>query len=166
MKEYIKDIPNWEKNYLESMKGNLTKRQIELLEGAKIRAYEGMIYDHLLAAYFRRFKNYVSGLFTTSVDQKTVSVFGFNRFSAIGIVSVVALVTVAVQMPSFIAENNVTVNKKLFHRRLIIWICAFGVVSYVVNCFDFRDLFLDHNLYSLLQCYIDHSASLATSSKL
>ena len=24
MKEYIKDIPNWEKNYFESMKGNLT----------------------------------------------------------------------------------------------------------------------------------------------
>ena len=32
-KEYIKDIPNWEKDYLESMKGNLSKQQIELLSG-------------------------------------------------------------------------------------------------------------------------------------
>ena len=54
MKEYIKDIPNWEKNYLESMKGNLTKRQIELLEGAKRRAYEGMIYGQMYADWKRR----------------------------------------------------------------------------------------------------------------
>ena len=46
-KEYIKDIPNWEKNYLESMKGNLTRRQIELLEGAKIGAHEGMVYGQM-----------------------------------------------------------------------------------------------------------------------
>ena len=36
MKEYIKDIPNWEKSYLQSMKGNLSKQQIELLEGRYI----------------------------------------------------------------------------------------------------------------------------------
>ena len=43
-KEYIKDVPNWEKDYLESMKGNLSKQQIELLEGRDIKAHEGMIY--------------------------------------------------------------------------------------------------------------------------
>ena len=54
IKEYIKDIPNWEKNYLEFMKGNLTKRQIELLEGAKIRAHEGMVYGQMYADWKRR----------------------------------------------------------------------------------------------------------------
>jgi len=53
-KEYIKDIPNWEKSYLESMKGNLTKRQIELLEGAKIGAHEGMIYGSMYSDWKRR----------------------------------------------------------------------------------------------------------------
>ena len=30
-KEYIKEIPNWEKDYLGTMKDNLSKQQIELL---------------------------------------------------------------------------------------------------------------------------------------
>ena len=42
-KEYIKDIPNWEKNYLEVMKDNLSKQQIELLNGRDLKAHEGMI---------------------------------------------------------------------------------------------------------------------------
>ena len=46
-KEYIKDIPNWEKDYLEAMKGNLSKQQIELLEGRDIKADEGMIYGQM-----------------------------------------------------------------------------------------------------------------------
>ena len=49
MKEYIKDIPNWEKYYLESMKGNLSKQQIELLKGRYIKADEGMIYGQMYA---------------------------------------------------------------------------------------------------------------------
>ena len=32
-KEYIKEIPNWEKDYLDTMKDNLSKQQIELLSG-------------------------------------------------------------------------------------------------------------------------------------
>ena len=39
-KEYIKDIPNWEKDYLESMKGNLSEQQIELLSGRDIKSDE------------------------------------------------------------------------------------------------------------------------------
>ena len=54
MKEYIKDIPNWEKDYLESMKGNLSKQQIELLEGRKIKADEGMIYGAMYSDWKRR----------------------------------------------------------------------------------------------------------------
>ena len=54
MKEYIKEIPQWEKSYLESMKGNLSKQQIELLEGRKIKADEGMIYGAMYSDWKRR----------------------------------------------------------------------------------------------------------------
>ena len=40
----IKNIPNWEKDYLKSMRDKLSKQQIELLEGRDIKAHEGMIY--------------------------------------------------------------------------------------------------------------------------
>tara|TARA_B100000427_G_scaffold95186_1_gene78430 strand:+ start:807 stop:989 length:183 start_codon:yes stop_codon:yes gene_type:complete len=53
-KEYIKDIPNWEKTYLESMKGNLSKQQIELLEGRDIKSDEGMIYGAMYSDWKRR----------------------------------------------------------------------------------------------------------------
>ena len=44
----MKDIPNWEKEYL-SMGVELNKRQKELLEGAKIKAHEGMMYGRMYA---------------------------------------------------------------------------------------------------------------------
>ena len=53
-KEYIKDIPNWEKDYLDAMKDNLSKQQIELLNGRYIRADEGMIYGEMYADWKRR----------------------------------------------------------------------------------------------------------------
>mgnify|MGYP001125123220 FL=1 len=53
-KEYIKDIPNWEKNYLNDMKDNLSKQQIELLNGRYIRADEGMIYGQMYADWKKR----------------------------------------------------------------------------------------------------------------
>ena len=53
-KEYIKDVPNWEKDYLESMKGNLTKQQIEHLSGRDIKADEGMIYGEMYADWKKR----------------------------------------------------------------------------------------------------------------
>ena len=52
-REYIKDIPNWEKEYL-SMGVELNKRQKELLEGAKIKAHEGMIYGTMYSDWKRR----------------------------------------------------------------------------------------------------------------
>ena len=53
-KEYIKDIPNWEKDYLNTMKDNLSKQQIELLEGRYIKAHEGMIYGGMYADWKKR----------------------------------------------------------------------------------------------------------------
>ena len=46
-KDYIKKIPNWEKEYLESMRDTLSKQQIELLEGRDIKSHEGMIYGEM-----------------------------------------------------------------------------------------------------------------------
>ena len=47
MKDYIKEIPEWEKIYLDIMKDNLSKQQIELLEGRDIKSHEGMIYGSM-----------------------------------------------------------------------------------------------------------------------
>ena len=53
-KEYIKDIPNWEKDYLDTMNDNLSKQQIELLNGRYIKADEGMIYGEMYADWKKR----------------------------------------------------------------------------------------------------------------
>jgi len=53
-REYLKEVPQWEKLYLESMKGNLSKQQIELLEGRDIKANEGMIYGAMYSDWKRR----------------------------------------------------------------------------------------------------------------
>ena len=47
-REYIKDIPNWEKEYL-TMNVNLSKREKELLEGSPIKSDEGMMYGRMYA---------------------------------------------------------------------------------------------------------------------
>ena len=53
-KEYIKEIPNWEKDYLDTMNDNLSKQQIELLNGRYIKADEGMIYGEMYADWKKR----------------------------------------------------------------------------------------------------------------
>ena len=53
-KEYIKDVPNWEKDYLDTMKDNLSKQQIELLNGRDLKADEGMIYGEMYADWKKR----------------------------------------------------------------------------------------------------------------
>ena len=53
-KEYIKDIPNWEKDYLDTMKDNLSKQQIELLNGRDLKSHEGMIYGQMYADWKKR----------------------------------------------------------------------------------------------------------------
>ena len=37
-KEYIKEIPNWEKDYLKIMGNDLTAQQLELLKGRDIKS--------------------------------------------------------------------------------------------------------------------------------
>ena len=45
-KDYIKDIPNWEEQYL-AMDVNLSIREKELLKGDPIKSHEGMIYGRM-----------------------------------------------------------------------------------------------------------------------
>jgi len=42
-KEWIKDVPNWEKEYLK-MGASLSLRQKEILNGADLKSNEGMMY--------------------------------------------------------------------------------------------------------------------------
>ena len=53
-KEYLKEVPEWEKIYLDIMKDNLSKQQIELLNGRYIKADEGMIYGQMYADWKKR----------------------------------------------------------------------------------------------------------------
>ena len=46
--EWTKEIPNWEKEYL-TMNNNLSKRQIEILEGAELKSHEGMVFGGMYA---------------------------------------------------------------------------------------------------------------------
>ena len=52
--EYLKEVPEWEKIYLDIMKDNLSKQQIELLNGRYIKADEGMIYGQMYSDWKRR----------------------------------------------------------------------------------------------------------------
>ncbi len=45
----IDDVKNWEKEYLQMAKGELSKQQIELLEGRDIKSHEGMIFGGMYA---------------------------------------------------------------------------------------------------------------------
>ena len=46
IKEWIKDIPNWEEEYLK-MDVTLSIRQKELLKGDPIKSHEGMVYGQM-----------------------------------------------------------------------------------------------------------------------
>jgi len=52
--EWIKEIPNWEKQYKEMMQGRLTKRQLELLDGDEIKSHEGMVFGGMYADWKKR----------------------------------------------------------------------------------------------------------------
>ena len=45
-KEWIKEIPNWEEQYL-AMNVNLSTREKELLKGDPIKSHEGMVYGRM-----------------------------------------------------------------------------------------------------------------------
>ena len=44
----FKDIQDWEREYI-AMDADLSEREIELLKGDPIRAYEGMMYGRMYA---------------------------------------------------------------------------------------------------------------------
>ena len=49
---------DWEKEYLQMARGELSKQQIELLEGRDIKAHEGMIYGEMYSDW--KFKQSLS----------------------------------------------------------------------------------------------------------
>ena len=51
--EWIKEIPNWEKEYL-SMDPQSTKRQRAILEGDDIKSHEGMLFGSMYADWKKR----------------------------------------------------------------------------------------------------------------
>jgi len=45
----IDDIKNFPTEYKEMMKGNLSKRQIEILDGDALKSHEGMVFGKMYA---------------------------------------------------------------------------------------------------------------------
>ena len=52
--EWIKEIDNFPKEYKEMMKGLLTERQIQLLDGASIKSHEGMVFGGMYSDWKKR----------------------------------------------------------------------------------------------------------------
>ena len=53
-KEWLEEISNWESQYKEMMDGKLSKRQLELLDGAEIKSHEGMVFGGMYADWKKR----------------------------------------------------------------------------------------------------------------
>ena len=41
--DWIKEIPNWEQEYL-TLNNQLSKRQVEILNGSPLKSHEGMVF--------------------------------------------------------------------------------------------------------------------------
>ena len=52
--DWIKEIPNWEKEYSSMEDDEITKRQRELLGGAEIKSNEGMVYGAMYSDWKKR----------------------------------------------------------------------------------------------------------------
>ena len=52
--DWIKDIPNWEKEYLHMEGVQLSVREKELLKGDAIKSHEGMVFGRMYADWKRR----------------------------------------------------------------------------------------------------------------
>ena len=50
--KWVKDIPNWEKEYLQ-WNSDLSRRQKEILEGDDIKSHEGMLYGEMYSQWKR-----------------------------------------------------------------------------------------------------------------
>jgi|TARA_R100000781_G_C4022676_1_gene107729 hypothetical protein len=51
--EWTKEIPNWEKDYL-TMNNELSKRQIEILNGSPLKSHEGMVFGGMYSDWKKR----------------------------------------------------------------------------------------------------------------
>ena len=51
--DWIKEIPNWEKEYL-TMDVQLNERQKEILNGDEIKSYEGMVFGGMYSDWKKR----------------------------------------------------------------------------------------------------------------
>jgi hypothetical protein len=52
--EWIKEITNFPTEYKEMMSGRLTKRQIEILDGAELKSHEGMVFGGMYSDWKKR----------------------------------------------------------------------------------------------------------------
>ena len=50
----IDDIPKFPEEYKEMMKSHLSKRQIEILDGAELKSHEGMVFGKMYADWKKR----------------------------------------------------------------------------------------------------------------
>jgi len=51
--DWIKEVPNWEKDYL-TMNNELSKRQIEILNGSPLKSHEGMVFGGMYSDWKKR----------------------------------------------------------------------------------------------------------------
>jgi hypothetical protein len=51
--DWIKEIPNWEKEYL-TMDVTVSKRQREILEGDQLKSHEGMMFGEMYSDWKKR----------------------------------------------------------------------------------------------------------------
>ena len=57
-KEWLKEVPNWEQDYLKLAGNNINAQQMELLKGYRdIKAHEGMMYGRMYVEW-KRMKGY------------------------------------------------------------------------------------------------------------
>ncbi len=54
--DWTKEIPNWEKDYL-TMNNELSKRQIEILNGSPLKSHEGMVFGRMYSDW-KKLKEY------------------------------------------------------------------------------------------------------------
>ena len=57
--EWVKEIPNWEKEYL-TMDVNLTDRQKAILNGDALKSHEGMIFGGMYADWKEKKRLYLN----------------------------------------------------------------------------------------------------------
>ena len=53
-KEWINEIPNWEKEYPTMDGVKLSKRQKEILDGDQLKSHEGMVFGSMYADWKKR----------------------------------------------------------------------------------------------------------------